>query len=262
LIVVGLLTLSVSASFGTPMVSYSFGTGTTGSLAPDASSDGIDLNLTAAGANISYSSTCYASCDNTKGFTPDDSLWVLPNSQYTPTATSATGAVARADYFTFTVTPQANVALNLSSLTFDVAVGSNTSTRGWALESNVGAGYDTTGANILATAVIPTTAVQGTNLQWSTITGPSHVAGTGSAGVNCDVYGALVTIDVSGDSAFQDITAPVSFQIYSYESSGSASRGVDYGNIAVNGTVVATPEPATMALLVLGGIGALIRRRK
>lgn len=60
-------------------------------------------------------------------------------------------------------------------------------------------------------------------------------------------------------SAVSDITVPVTFTL-SHTTTDRVIFKVD--DIAVNGTVSAVPEPATLSLLGLGGIAAVIRRRR
>ena len=72
-------------------------------------------------------------------------------------------------------------------------------------------------------------------------------------------------IDLSGLAALQGLTdTTVEFRIYLSDFSSATSRIHELDNISVSADVVTTavPEPSSMALLGLGGIALLARRRK
>lgn len=151
--------------------------------------------------------------------------------------TSEAATVSAGGYFSFTLTPAAGQTLNLSDLQFDVANGANSGAglyRGYVLRSSLD-NYATDLAAADPTG-IPTTYVEGATMQ--------HI-----------------TADLSGAS-FQGLTSgtPVTFRFYAWLTNASGARAVDFDNITVNGGLV--PEPASLAMLVLGGLGVLVRRRK
>lgn len=135
-------------------------------------------------------------------------------------ATSAAQAITNAVFFSFTVTP--NASMSLTDLQFDAARGGGGTPRGYDIRSSVDNFATDLGTADLAT-VRPTY---------------THV-----------------TIDLSG-AAFQNLTTPTTFRFYVYSPGGGSS--VDFDNIVLNGA--ATPEPASLSLVGLGGL-TLLRRR-
>lgn len=138
-------------------------------------------------------------------------------------STGQTGAVTAEDYFTFTITPSGGVAFNFTSLTFDYANYTNSGafpTENFFVRSSV----DNFGAN-LASAV---------------------TANVASAG-------AFTTASVTLGAAFQNVSSPVEFRIYVYDSTTDTAKGALLDNIVLNGAAV--PEPATYMLL---GCGVLV----
>jgi hypothetical protein len=137
--------------------------------------------------------------------------------------TSQAAAVTANDYWTFTITPNAGIALNLSNLSFDYANYSNDAT--FPTETFFArSSQDSFGAN-LAAAVTSSTA---------------------SAG-------AFATASISLGAAFQNVTTPVEFRIYVSDGTTNANRGALLDNVVLSGTTSAVPEPATLMMLVLGG---------
>lgn len=62
-------------------------------------------------------------------------------------------------------------------------------------------------------------------------------------------------------TGFQNLTSGLTFRIYSY--SPGAGSSVDYDDLTVNGSVVAVPEPSTLAgLIALTLLGAVIGFRR
>jgi len=58
---------------------------------------------------------------------------------------------------------------------------------------------------------------------------------------------------------FDEITSPVEFRLYFWFSqTGSSGSAAEFDNFSLNGTSV--PEPASIALLALGGLTLLARR--
>jgi hypothetical protein len=144
--------------------------------------------------------------------------------------TSQAAAVTANDYFTFTITPTAGIAFNVSSLSFDYA---NYSSSTFPVENFFVRSSADGFANNLAAAVTASAASAGT---FST-----------------------ATINLSGNSSLQNVTSTLEFRLYVYDSTSTSGRGALVDNIVVNGTTAAVPEPATTALL---GMGVLIAARQ
>lgn len=65
-------------------------------------------------------------------------------------------------------------------------------------------------------------------------------------------------VDLSG-AAYQGLTGAVTFNFYA---GGTGSGDIDIDTIIVNGTVAAVPEPSGVALLGLGALAFIKRRRR
>ncbi|HEX7010476.1 MAG TPA: PEP-CTERM sorting domain-containing protein [Phycisphaeraceae bacterium] len=142
----------------------------------------------------------------------------------------ATTSFSDAVYFSFTVTPDSGNTLNLDSLTLDAARGGGSRPRGFVVRSSAD-GFTTD------LAVNPNT---NTDLPTQRL---------------IDFF-TTYTVDLS-DPAFDAVAGPLEFRIYVF-SPGTGSA-IDFDNITLHGEVV--PEPASLALLGLGGLGFLRRRR-
>jgi len=70
-----------------------------------------------------------------------------------------------------------------------------------------------------------------------------------------------ITFDLSGVSALQNVTGPVTFRFYMNTNGTSAAQSFFIDDLTVNGTQ-AVPEPATMLLLTIGGVAVLVMRRR
>jgi len=137
-------------------------------------------------------------------------------------ATSAANAVTNGVFFSFTVTP--NASMSLTDLQFDAARGGSGTPRGYDVRSSVD-NY----ATDLSTADLATIR-------------PTYTH---------------VSIDLTG-AAYQNLTTATTFRFYVY--APATGNSVDFDNIVLNGT--ATPEPASLSLLGLGGLALLRRSRR
>ncbi len=136
-------------------------------------------------------------------------------------------------YFTFTVTATSGV-MNLSSLEYNMAKGNTTGTRNYAIYASVNGG---------SFALTDTPLFNG------------GTTGTRAAP-------EFKSLDLN-DPLYQGVSS-VTFRFYPLTS--SAAFSVDFTGMTVNGTVVAVPEPGTIALafasLPLLGLVVLRSRRK
>jgi hypothetical protein len=144
-------------------------------------------------------------------------------------------AIAAGAYFTFNLQPTAGNQLQLSTITFDVAAGSNSSIRGYDLRSSAD-GYAT-----------------------------SLVTEAFAAGQTTYVEGAQMEYVVANLSSLATVSdaAPITFRMYAWNGAptgGASGKNVDFDNIVVSGLTSAVPEPVSISLLALGGL-TLMRRR-
>jgi hypothetical protein len=154
-----------------------------------------------------------------------------------PPADGPAAAVAAGSYVGFTITPVAGQALNLTSLTFSTSPtwGAST-TASWRVATLSSVGGFGSAANAL------------------NVTGQdTGVSGLAYLSVNIDLTG----------TAYQNLTSPVEFRMYLSDSASGATSYQRIDNVVLNGTTTAVgiPEPTSLALLGLGGL-AMIRRRR
>lgn len=156
------------------------------------------------------------------------------------TATEA-GADAGNDYLSFSVAPDTDFVLNLESLTFDL-VGSDNSSPNNNYVGEVAVRSSLDGfANTLAT----------------------FAATNAGAGNPMPAQWDNESLDLTG-AEFQGVTTPIEFRLFLFANANSAGDVTRFDNVTLNGTAAAVPEPASLALWSLLGLGfgalLLIRR--
>ncbi len=164
--------------------------------------------------------------------------WVgVPSSNVDLTNGTETTAVTYGDYFSLTITPTVGTTVNLATLTFDTA---------FYVSTNLP-------ATVTATYFIRSSRDGYANNVGGTFTENHQLAAT------TPVVFTPRTVDLSA-AEFQNLTAPVTFRIYLYDSSNSATRYISIDNVTLNGTLV--PEPSTSGILALAAVLPLVRRRR
>lgn len=157
---------------------------------------------------------------NTAAGSPAPEFAVKPISQTQESAFTADA------YWSFTVTPDNNYELNLTSLTFDLVVANSARPISYYLSTSV-AGFD----EPVQTPVIARTT------------------------------GGFVTLDLSGPS-LQNLADPVEIRLYLFgELVGSSGSRWAFDNVTLNGSVSSVPEPTSLLLVCAGVSLALSRRR-
>jgi hypothetical protein len=154
-----------------------------------------------------------------------------------------TGSLNPAKYFEVTVTPQAGFTLDLDSIAFTIQR-SGTGIRSYAVRSdldgfaaNLPASINPANANLSVGA--------GNEFQW--------VFDANTSAQN----GSLITLG----SGFDALSSAVTFRFYGWNAdSDGGTFSVD--NVNLSGAVVAVPEPTALAILGLGGMALLLRRRR
>jgi hypothetical protein len=149
--------------------------------------------------------------------------------------TSLSAAISGGDYLSFTITPAAGYALNISSLSFNSGVSSAVTSFNASLLSSI------TGFN-------PAGSLH--SYSFATTTPPTQ------------------SITLSLTAALQNVSGALEFRLYGWRDSAGTStfrlRSLSGNDLVVAGSVTAIPEPGTYAVL-LGAVilaGALMRRRR
>lgn len=137
--------------------------------------------------------------------------------------TDLVDALAKDTYVTFTITADSGYVLNLDTLSFGAYPGGGTP-RAFAVYSSVG-GF-TEGNELLSVSYNAT-----------------------ATGVN------PYSIDLSGLGGYENLST-VEFRYY--VQAENTGRSINLSDITVTGTI---PEPASISLLLFGGVGALAFRR-
>lgn len=199
----------------------------------------VDPNVTAndmatnIGANSGFSSTGTGNAYVRASATPDNQA----------------DAVTDGTYFYFTITPHTGYALNLS--TFFMKIGEQTSTTdAISFTSNF---FLRSSADGYASDIAIT--------DTGGVTTYSGGVATRTTTINSSNTPDGVTFDLSG-AIFQNITTTLTFRIYTFDTGeGTGTNPADssqslsrFDTVTVEGETAAVPEPATLALLAVGGL--------
>lgn len=149
--------------------------------------------------------------------------------------TSLAAAISGGDYLSFTITPAAGYALNISSVSFN---------------SGVSSAVTNFNASLLSSATGFNTASALHSYSFATTTPPTQ------------------SITLSGTIALQNVSGALEFRLYGWRDSAGTStfrlRTLSGNDLVVTGSVTAIPEPGTYAV-ILGAMvlaSAAIRRRR
>lgn len=231
--------LSCSFSHGAVLASYAMtasGDPLTGAL--NVSPTTVATNVTAT-TLVNQAGGGPAGSFNYNGGTDRASSWSITVGSSQTTFADAVGA---GNYITFSITPAAGYELDLSSITFQVASGSSSSTsnRGFFLASEMLPGNFTSSSTVLSADRTP--------------------GGGGTIPVQAATVGNTIPKDYSANlSSLSAFTATRYFRFYLQ---GPISVSLTFDDIVVNGTVTAVPEPSAALLGSLGVLFLLRRRRE
>ena len=159
------------------------------------------------------------------------------------TADRLAGALAGGDYVDVTLTPDSQRKLTFESLSFTYAERtSGTASGDYTLYLELRSGIDNFADPILT----------------------SFNGAAATANGNSTTHTARQALATFTGASFTDLAGPVTFRIVMADNRANAATtltGVTLDNIVINGTNSAIPEPSAAALLALGGLAALARRR-
>jgi hypothetical protein len=158
----------------------------------------------------------------------------------TLTAATEQDAIAASDYLSFSITPEPGFGLHLAALTFDFQRDDTSSVANYSLyaDEDPGPGGDNFSTQIAAGTFGSTVGVSNANLF---------------------TYSAVL----SDTSFLQGITQPTTFRLYLYGAgahTGGLTGNARIDSVLLTGQVV--PEPSTLVLLVVGGLGFVVTRRR
>ncbi len=150
-----------------------------------------------------------------------------------PIGTTNTQALALTNnsYWSFTVAPDANYELDLTSLTFDLNTFNISIPIGYYLASSID-GFSTPIGSV--------------------VNSTTHLYAN-----------PAISFDLTGAS-FQNLTTSTEFRLYAWSPSGSnGANGSRWGfdNVTLNGTVAAVPEPSVLGFLAVAVLVGGLRRR-
>lgn len=219
---VGLSLVSVSLSHAATLAEYLFTGGVATSSDADPSTTASNFGLTASGSSISAAS---------------NNLFLRSNATSSSTLAES---ITNNTFFSFTLTPGGGVQLNLQTLRL-----------------NHGASNSDTDASFFTNLAV-LSSVGG-------FTESSPVLATFTKEVPINNGGAGITdpqvIDLTTfGSTFTNLTAPVEFRFYFYDSVSFNNKIHRLDTVQLEGTVI--PESSSVALVMLGTVGALFRRSK
>ncbi len=140
---------------------------------------------------------------------------------------TAANAITANDFVSITLSPELGYTLDLDSLSFKMARTSSGPTQAFLRYSLDGFASDL----------------------WVTTSLPTSFPGT------------PVTVNFPNNVLHDSITSPVTFRWYAY-SAAATSHITGLDDVVFSGTTVLIPEPASLALLGLGGLLMIPRRRR
>jgi len=206
-----------------------------------------DLNASTADANITVGTVTSGAGISGSGESGrssfSNSLYALASATST-TSISVGTAIAADDYFSVTVGANSGYYMDLDSITLDYGYTNNSGSFGAKdLKAYIFSSVDgfVDAGDILGSEVIQTT-VDNNSLQYP--------GGSPSLTVDLSAYSYVW----SGGE--------IEFRIYLADNTNSSAYVHRIDNVTLNGTVAVVPEPSSTALLGLGGLAVLLRRKR
>ena len=217
-----------------PVVTFDFN----GSTVAPATTGGVSATDFTFGPGFSQPTPFVAASSSNSG--PLDSFLATSNNDTGINSTDLAESISEGDFVTFSVDADAGQTLDLESLDLDVQPAGNFN------------------------AAVDTIYLFASTDGFATTPTPADSLGSFSRGADFSFNTVdSLSFDLS-DPAFDDVDS-ISFRIYASDRSDTdqdPDRGLILDNVVLDGTVSAIPEPASAAVIGVGLLGCLARRRR
>jgi len=235
-LVAGLITLVAASASAAPFtVTYDF---------EDTNTPRQKGNVTGGGAaNVTATDATLDTLANSGFSSTTDSIFVRSDD----TADNETDAVSGDDYIEFTITAATGYQFDLDSLSYQIFAEDRDTAAGNGITINT---FVRSNAELVDyTTTLTGSAISDSGVDNSLNGPPNYIAD-----------GATANVDLSSDTDFDDLTS-VTFRLYVYDDKDVFNNFSRIDNIVFDGDVSLIPEPASLAMCLVGLALVAGRRR-